>query len=84
MSGPWEKKGAALHNGTMIVLPSSGKGVDGGKPKPQGLWAPDVLLVDGTYYLTYSVTRDGDPAEIGYATSESLEPGSWTDHGSIG
>jgi arabinan endo-1,5-alpha-L-arabinosidase len=75
MSGPWKFLGAALPEGSMIDLPGRDK-----------LWAPDLARIDDTYYLYYSVSDWGaqNKSDIGVATSTTLEPGSWTDHGSIG
>lgn len=42
-------------------------------------------LIDGTYYLYYSISTMGTPnSTIGVATSQTLESGSWQDHGEIG
>lgn len=47
--------------------------------------APDVTLVGDTYYLYYTVSSFGvQDSAIGVATSKTLAPGSWTDHGSTG
>lgn len=44
-----------------------------------------VIEVDGTYILYYSVSTLGSQdSVIGYATSSTMEAGSWTDHGSTG
>jgi arabinan endo-1,5-alpha-L-arabinosidase len=44
-----------------------------------------VHYADGTYYMYYVVSILGtQTSEIGVATSTTLEPGSWTDHGVIG
>ncbi|KAF2111390.1 glycosyl hydrolase [Lophiotrema nucula] len=74
LTGPWTYLGAMLPQGaTMINI----------HPQ-QELWAPDVFGVDGTYFAYYSVSRSGfQNSSIGVATSTTLEPGSWTDHGSI-
>ncbi|RMY66788.1 hypothetical protein D0863_08211 [Hortaea werneckii] len=49
------------------------------------LWAPDVIKVDGKYYMYYSVSSMGSKtSDIGVATSPNMECGTWTDHGSIG
>lgn len=74
MNGPWSYLGAMLPDGSSIdVAPD------------QQLWAPDVSNIGGTYYCYYAVSTLGSQAsEIGLATSTTLEPGSWTDHGSIG
>lgn len=42
-----------------------------------------VILVGSTYYLYYSVSTFGSQSSaIGYATSDTMEYGSWVDHGS--
>ena len=75
MSGPWTHLGPVLPNGSIIDLPGK-----------DDLWAPDIAKIGDTYYLYYSVSDWGaqNASDIGVATSTALEPGSWTDHGSIG
>lgn len=47
--------------------------------------APSVHLVGSTYYLYYAVSVFGSQSSaIGYATSTTMEAGSWTDHGATG
>lgn len=47
--------------------------------------APEVHLIDGTYYMYYTVACFGSrDSAIGYATSTTMEVGTWTDHGSTG
>jgi arabinan endo-1,5-alpha-L-arabinosidase len=47
--------------------------------------APDAHIVDDLYYVYYSVSTFGSQnSAIGLATSETMESGSWTDHGSTG
>ncbi|RLN89559.1 hypothetical protein BBJ28_00010253 [Nothophytophthora sp. Chile5] len=77
--GPWTYLGAVLPDGTSISL------WDG----EMDVWAPDVHLVDDTYYLYYSAVRavafDGhNLAAVGVATSSTMDVGSWTDLGSTG
>lgn len=44
-----------------------------------------VILVGSTYYMYYTVSSFGSQTSvIGYATSTTMEVGSWTDHGSTG
>lgn len=44
-----------------------------------------VILVGSTYYMYYSVSTFGSQTSaIGYATSTTMEVGSWTDHGATG
>lgn len=46
-------------------------------------WAPDVVEMDGTFYLYYSVSEFGTKnSYIGLATSESIE-GPWQDEGEV-
>ncbi|KAF2188807.1 glycoside hydrolase family 43 protein [Zopfia rhizophila CBS 207.26] len=74
LTGPWTYKGAMLPGGSKINV-----------VKNQEIWAPDVSFIDGTYYAYYSVSRSGlQTSDIGVATSTSCDPGSWTDHGSVG
>ncbi|KAK8219195.1 hypothetical protein M8818_000927 [Zalaria obscura] len=47
--------------------------------------APDVHQIGSTYYLYYSASAFGTQTSVlGLATSSTMDPGSWTDHGSIG
>ncbi|EFX01844.1 glycoside hydrolase, family 43 [Grosmannia clavigera kw1407] len=74
LTGPWTAQGSALPGGSTIDLAGN-----------TDLWAPEVHYIDGTYYLYYAVSAFGSQAsEIGYATSATMEVGSWTDHGSTG
>jgi arabinan endo-1,5-alpha-L-arabinosidase len=75
MNGPWTHLGSALPAGSVIDLPGRYE-----------TWAPDIAKLGDTYYLYYSVSDWGaqNKSDIGVATSKTLEPGSWTDHGSIG
>jgi arabinan endo-1,5-alpha-L-arabinosidase len=75
MSGPWKYLGAAFLEDSKIDLPGR-----------DNIWAPDLAKLGDTYYLYYSVSTFGaqNKSDIGVATSKTLEPGSWTDHGSIG
>nr|ATY46024.1 endo-arabinanase [Talaromyces purpureogenus] len=76
LKGPWTDVGPALPNGSKITL----DGVDS-----SDIWAPDVHYQDGTYYMYYVLSKLGtQTSQIGVATSTTMEPGSWTDHGIIG
>ena len=49
------------------------------------LQAPDVHFQNNQYYMYYVLSKTGtQDSEIGVATSTTMEPGSWTDHGSVG
>ena len=74
IQGPWTYDGVVLADGSSIDNPGS-----------DDAWAPDVHEVDGTYYCYYAVSSFGTQASaIGLATSSSMDPGTWTDYGSIG
>lgn len=47
-----------------------------------GFWAPDVIAMNGKFYLYYSCAGQGAPAAIGLATATSLA-GPWTDQGMV-
>lgn len=48
------------------------------------IWAPDVSYHSGTYYAYYAVSTFGSQdSAIGLATSSSMDPGTWTDHGQV-
>jgi arabinan endo-1,5-alpha-L-arabinosidase len=47
--------------------------------------APDITRIGNLYYLLYTVSKFGSQeSAIGYATSTSMDVGSWTDHGATG
>ncbi|KUI59663.1 putative arabinan endo-1,5-alpha-L-arabinosidase A [Cytospora mali] len=74
LSGPWTFEGAAIPGGSSIDIAGN-----------TDLWAPDVHYIDGTYYMYYAVSSFGtQTSAIGYATSKTMEYGSWTDHGATG
>lgn len=74
LTGPWTYKGALLPQGSSIML-----------REDQELWAPDVFFANNQFYAYYSVSKSGyQGSEIGVATSESGDVGTWTDHGSVG
>ncbi|PVH93796.1 glycoside hydrolase family 43 protein, partial [Periconia macrospinosa] len=74
IGGPWVYEGAVLTNGTGIVVDED----------RQDVWAPNVAKIGDIYYCYYSVSFLGSQeSQIGVATSTSLLPGTWTDHGSI-
>ncbi|MDT0646613.1 arabinan endo-1,5-alpha-L-arabinosidase [Zunongwangia sp. F260] len=52
------------------------------------IWAPDITLHDGTYYLYYSVSAFGkNTSAMGVTTNTTLDPEDegykWEDHGSV-
>ena len=71
--GPWTQVGSVLPNCSVIDLPGN-----------CALWAPDINFVNGQYVLYYSVSTVGSQdSAIGVATSPSMEPGTWIDHGAV-
>jgi arabinan endo-1,5-alpha-L-arabinosidase len=51
---------------------------------PNQLWAPDLSFFGGKYHLYYSASSFGSQSScIGHATSASLDPPAWEDHGPV-
>lgn len=76
ISGPWTFRCEMLTGNARLTV-GSNAGTD--------LWAPDVSLVDGTYYVYYSVSSFGTQnSAIGLATSRDMSCGSFSDRGGIG
>jgi arabinan endo-1,5-alpha-L-arabinosidase len=74
LSGPWTYKCAMLPSGSSIQLNGN-----------QDLWAPDVIQVGSTYYVTYSVSAFGvQDSAVGLATSTTMDCGSFKDLGTTG
>lgn len=70
---PWTSVGDVLPNCANVNSPGNCE-----------LWAPDVNYYDGEYVLYYSAsTISTQISVIGVATSPSMEPGTWTDHGEV-
>ncbi|KAI1464432.1 glycoside hydrolase family 43 protein [Daldinia caldariorum] len=73
LSGPWTRSGSVIQGASVINLPGN-----------KELWAPDVVYIRGIYYCFYSVSTSGSrTSAIGYATSTTLEAGSWKDQGIV-
>jgi arabinan endo-1,5-alpha-L-arabinosidase len=73
LDGHWTYIGSVLEKQSIIDLPGR-----------NDTWAPDVTKVGDTYYCYYSISTFGSQdSAIGLATSKTLLPGSWTDHGAI-
>ncbi|ERS97288.1 arabinan endo-1,5-alpha-L-arabinosidase [Sporothrix schenckii 1099-18] len=73
LSGPWTVAGSVVQGRSVINM-------DGNDV----LWAPDVSYIRGLYYCLYAVSTSGSHiSAIGYATSSTMDPGSWTDQGEI-
>ena len=49
-----------------------------------GFWAPDVIYLNGTYYLYYAASTFGSQVStIGLVTTTNLATGPWTDQGAV-
>ncbi|EIM86003.1 glycoside hydrolase family 43 protein [Stereum hirsutum FP-91666 SS1] len=73
LNGPWTNAGKALSACANVNSPGN-----------CDLWAPDINYFDGQYVLYYSAsTLSSQISVIGVATSPSMEPGTWTDHGEV-
>ncbi|KAF1976680.1 Arabinanase/levansucrase/invertase [Bimuria novae-zelandiae CBS 107.79] len=73
LNGPWTYRGSLLEERTRIKVDEA----------RQDIWAPNVFKIGDTFYCHYSVSYLGSQvSQIGFATSKTLDPGTWTDHGS--
>ncbi|KAH9925024.1 glycoside hydrolase family 43 protein [Epithele typhae] len=73
LAGPWTSVGSVLSSKSIINLSGN-----------DDLWAPDVSYHNGVYYAYYAVSTFGSQkSAIGLATSTSMDPGTWTDHGQV-
>ncbi len=57
-------------------------------PRAKGIWAPDISLVNGEFYLYYSVSSFGsNQSAIGLAVNQTLDPAApgfgWVDRGLV-
>ncbi|KAK2071248.1 hypothetical protein P8C59_005686 [Phyllachora maydis] len=74
VTGPWVYQGKALPSGSSVKQAGN-----------TDLWAPDVQLVGTRYMMYYTVSTGGShTSAIGYASSPTMEHGSWIDHGGVG
>ncbi|KAK4962495.1 hypothetical protein LTR10_000121 [Elasticomyces elasticus] len=74
IDGYWQILGSVLEAGSSVINNT-------GSTDP---WAPDVHKVGDTYFDYYAVSQFGSQiSSIGLATSKTLLPGSWTDHGAV-
>lgn len=73
LNGYWKFIGSVLEGESVIDLPGR-----------NDTWAPMVVRVGDIYYCYYSVSTFGSQdSGIGVATSRTLQPGSWKDHGAV-
>ncbi|CAE6417172.1 unnamed protein product [Rhizoctonia solani] len=75
LKGPWTAIGSYLPTGCSVITENAGH---------CDTWAPDVVNINGTYFVYYSISQFGtQKSVIGVATSKTMEYGSWTDHGMV-
>ncbi|KAI9370148.1 endo-1,5-alpha-L-arabinosidase [Aspergillus egyptiacus] len=73
LDGPWERIGTVLDGLSAIK-----------KQNRRRPWAPAVTQWKNRFYCFYSVSKNGKRnSAIGLASSDSILPGSWTDHGAL-
>jgi arabinan endo-1,5-alpha-L-arabinosidase len=73
LSGPWTKIGTVLDGPTIIEKQN--------RTRP---WAPTTVEWKGKFYCFYTVSKNGvRNSAIGVASTDSIESGSWTDHGGL-
>src|SRR5450432_58035 len=75
-SGPMLFAGSGIPQSTTSVV-----------SKNEGIWAPDVIYLNGEYYLYYSIANAQNACAVGLITSPTLNPSSpsykWTDRGLV-
>ncbi|MCX6262405.1 MAG: family 43 glycosylhydrolase [Bacteroidia bacterium] len=79
----WKTEKPVFEKAPEWITPDLIPGFRGG-----GYWAPDIQLVNGTYYLFYSFSAFAkNTSVIGVATNKTLHSGSpdfkWVDHGMV-
>ncbi|CAE7196904.1 unnamed protein product [Rhizoctonia solani] len=75
LRGPWTAIGSYLPTGCSVITANAGH---------CDTWAPDVVNINGTYFVYYSISQFGTQnSVIGVATSKTMEYGTWTDHGAV-
>ncbi|KAL2835029.1 glycosyl hydrolase [Aspergillus cavernicola] len=73
LDGPWERIGTVLDD--LSTVP---------KQNRRRPWAPTVTYWRNRFYCFYSISKNGARnSAIGLASSDSIEPGTWTDHGAL-
>ncbi|KAE8351242.1 glycosyl hydrolase [Aspergillus coremiiformis] len=73
LSGPWTKIGTVLDGPTVIE-----------KQNQTRPWAPTTVEWNGQFYCFYTVSEEGiRNSAIGVASTDSIDSGSWTDHGGL-
>ncbi|KAF7591143.1 hypothetical protein BBP40_001917 [Aspergillus hancockii] len=73
LSGPWVEIGTVLDGPTIIEKQN--------RTRP---WAPTTVEWKGKFYCFYTVSQNGvRNSAIGVASTNSIESGSWTDHGGL-
>ncbi|KAL5042897.1 putative arabinan endo-1,5-alpha-L-arabinosidase D [Aspergillus fruticulosus] len=73
LSGPWERLGTVLSGPSTVQ-----------KQNQRRPWAPMVTQWKNQFYCFYSISQNGKRnSAIGVATSDSIEPGGWSDHGAL-
>ncbi|KAE8312366.1 glycosyl hydrolase [Aspergillus transmontanensis] len=73
LSGPWTEIGTVLDGPTVIEKQN--------RTRP---WAPTTVEWKGKFYCFYTVSQDGvRNSAIGVASTDSIDNGSWTDHGGL-
>lgn len=74
MSGPWKQIGTVLDKPSIIP----------DRENATRPWAPTTVEYKGKFYCFYSVSQAGSRhSGIGVASTDDVEKGSWTDHGTL-
>ncbi|KAL4870743.1 putative arabinan endo-1,5-alpha-L-arabinosidase D [Aspergillus spectabilis] len=73
LGGPWKRVGTVLDDVSVVE-----------KQNRRRPWAPMVTQWKDRFYCFYSISQSGTrDSAIGLASSDSIDPGTWTDHGAL-
>lgn len=73
LAGPWKRIGTVLDGPSVIEKQN--------RTRP---WAPTTIERDGHFYCFYTISKHGSRnSAIGVASTDSIDDGSWTDHGAL-
>ncbi|PLB52776.1 endo-1,5-alpha-L-arabinosidase [Aspergillus steynii IBT 23096] len=73
LRGPWKRIGTVFDGPSVIQKQN--------RTRP---WAPTTIERNGRFYCFYTISKHGSRnSAIGVASSDSIDDGSWTDHGAL-
>ncbi|KAH8426856.1 endo 1,5-alpha-arabinase [Aspergillus melleus] len=73
LGGPWKRIGTVFDGPSVIQKQN--------RTRP---WAPTTVERNGRFYCFYTISKRGSrDSAIGVASTDSIDDGSWTDHGAL-